>query len=105
VRQTRKLIVIDKESYHFTVPRSGFLINPFRFISNIAQGLGGLCIVWPTAGPPDHRSGGPRTISQADQGPSVRRTKDHRSGGPSFMKTTDRTHDLSVGRPDQNLDQ
>jgi len=71
VRQTRKLIVINKESYHFTMPRSGFLINPFRFISNIAQGLGGLCTVWPTVGPSvkrikDHRSGGPRTIDQAD---------------------------------------
>jgi len=66
VRQTRKLIIINKESYHFIVPRSGFLINPFRFISNIAQGLGGLCTVRPTVVC--------WTIGQADQGPSVRWT-------------------------------
>jgi len=46
-----------------------------------------------------------RTIDQADQGPSIRRTKNYWLGGSLFMKTTDRTHDPSVGRPHQNLDQ
>jgi len=50
--------------------------------------------------PPDRR-----IIGQADQGPSVRQTRDHRSSGPSFMKTTNKMHDPSVGRPHQNLDQ
>jgi len=80
VRQTRKLIVINKESYHFTVSRSGFLINPFRFVSNIAQGLGA-CVQYDL--PPDHRSGRPTPIGQANphlwRQPTGRTT--HRSRG------------------------
>jgi len=56
-RHDLRSIITVKESHRFIVPRSDTLLNVFRFFSDIAQGLGGLCTVWTS----DHRSGGPRT--------------------------------------------